>query len=118
MGLYDSLMVLADGFPEAHKSLVFQTKDLYCQLESYKVTKKGLLYRQHVVREAYRSKTSLLGFVTRDISKKWLRKTDFEGQLGMYTHDSRGTWVDYTLVFERGVLKSWKRNIAKRGKKK
>ena len=113
MGLYDVITIRHKEFPEEHRGVEFQTKGLHNLMEEYKITPSGLLYRRDVKRELYANPESPLGVSSRELSSKWLRKTDLEGDIGVYTQLK--SWVEYTLVFKSGKLVSWELSGARRG---
>ena len=117
MGLYDELTIEIEGFPEKYKGKTFQTKDLYRNMDTFKVRGDGSMYRLHEERRMYKCKESPLGFRTEVIRSKWLRKADIEGSIVVYLSAKKDMWVEFRLNFEEGWLRSWKRVLAHKKKK-
>lgn len=84
MGLFDDIEVdwpLPDGFDGKH----FQTKDLECYMERYRITREGALERH------------------RREGDTWTNE-DFHGILNFYDYGPTGEWHEYNAKFTDGKV--------------
>lgn len=110
--MFDSLVIKYPLPNKEHNALVYQTKNLARMLDNYEIREDGTLWHERVVREWEENPNSPIGGYLRDVSRKWMPVSDFEGGISFYTSiddglggPSRG-WVEYKAVFVDSVLVS------------
>lgn len=97
MGMFDEVRVndiAHENFDNAHEGLIFQTKDLECEMFEYRVSGNQLLIEAERGNNGYvRHKTPVV--------------YDFSGVAHIYTDhkiDDIEYWIKYDFTFEDGIL--------------
>ena len=107
MGMFDSLHCdypLGDERVQGHE---FQTKDLECLMESYRITEDGrLLYRQREWERVF--EPDGVGWFPEEVGHEWV-DTNYHGILNFYTHyrdeeKMEHVSVDFYAKFTDGKL--------------
>lgn len=120
MGMFDTLICeapLPDGaeiepYDDRYDDGAFQTKDLDCGLNTYRITADGRLLVLHfelVVRDRSGDASSDAGarhqlplFERRD--ERWEPVPDLHGRIRFYGDDVDGHWHEYVAKFTDGLL--------------
>jgi hypothetical protein len=106
MSLFDQIIINHDKFPVTRRGVIFQTKSLDRMLEDYRIDRRGLLWIRKVKRKFVRNKSYPLGGYAKEVSFKWKRLKDVEGELCVYTSTPYSKkLLEYTLILEGGRLK-------------
>ena len=108
------------GISSIIKDKNFQTKDLDCSLDRYKIEENGVLQREEVITvfEENTVEETSLGrrwnppFTEKEVSRDWI-KENFTGAINIYTsiedpETKDDFWIDYRIIFYDGELKSIK----------
>lgn len=107
MGMFDNIQVELPlpGLSETAKPN-FQTKDLNCYMDQYRIDGDGFLWRQEYEIEDHSDPMaegirSLIGKLTR-INKRWARD-GHTGEIRFYESDKEtGEWFEYSVYLELG----------------
>jgi hypothetical protein len=105
MGLYDYVRITKHPLvPRKYHGLTLQTKKLGRDMDMYELREDGTLWHELVLRR-WESDPSTIWGGPKEISRKWLPKTDLDGDLEVHgTYERDKSWVSLTLVFLDGIL--------------
>ena len=106
MGLYDYVRITEHPMvPVRYHGLTLQTKKLGRDMDMYELREDGTLWHELVLRRWESDPSSIRGGTPKEISRKWLPKTDLDGDLEVHgTHEKDNSWVSLTLIFLDGKL--------------
>ncbi len=114
MGMFDTVhfdYIMPDGI----NGKCYQTKDLDCNLEDFIITEKGELIKSptsecmwHNTPEYYEGYSGNID-IYRNFDKPIHMPKIYEGKIyKSHTYKKPTTWLEYTLLFENGFLKTIK----------
>lgn len=116
MGMFDNV-ICKHPLPDNYTGEVFQTKDLDCGLDTYRITADGRLelQRQEMVPDGPRKPHWFMpehDYQPMKVAKEWWEPIPHHGDLNFYrlegdANDPRGPderWHEYTARFTEGAL--------------
>jgi len=109
MGMFDEVVVKYP-LPNAKVQYdIFQTKDLECLLDQYRITEEGRLLRLLVDKEIVKDENETFGFRVNISNERWI-DTEHHGDLSIYTYTPDGRYCEFVFRFTEGTV-TWVKEL-------
>ena len=106
MGMFDDIRCQYPLPLAGASERLFQTKDLYCDLDYYEIREDGTLWREEYDTRIEETDAAPLGYWIHHENKRFVQDK-FTGELEIHDCDDQpgGKWYSFKLTFVDGVVK-------------
>ena len=109
MGMFDYVRIAFPLPDEIVQHVEFQTKDLDCLLDEYRITKDGKLELLVYDTVPVPDSDAIFGYHMERFNERW-QPWDFHGDLVIYTYGLDGRFYEYVVHFVEGEV-AWVKRL-------